>query len=115
MPPTFSAGMRLISCRSYYYCYCHRRRHHSRNARHWPGQKVARSEAYATTFSLLSFSLRAEFLVIDGASLVILGSKRKTEDVDFAVTAAALFASEEGTQHELSHKGIGTSSELYLT
>jgi len=52
-----------------------------------PGQKVARSEAYATTFLLLSFSLRAEFLVIDSASLVILGSKRKTEDVDFAVTA----------------------------
>jgi len=80
-----------------------------------PSQKVARSEAYATTFLLLSFSLRAEFLVIDSASLVILGSKRKTEDVDFAVTAAALFAFEEGTQRELSHKGIGTSSELYLT
>ncbi len=62
-----------------------------------PGQKAALSEAYAATVLLLPSSLRAEFPVIGGASLVILGSKRKTEDVDFAASAAALSAFEEAT------------------
>lgn len=96
--------MRLGSCLSYFYGYRSRRRHHSRNAKHWPGQKVAWSDAYVTNFSLLWFSIRAGFLVIDDALFVILGSKRKTEDVDFALNAAALFVFEEGTQHKLPHK-----------
>ncbi|KAI9869201.1 MAG: hypothetical protein M1830_005439 [Pleopsidium flavum] len=65
-----------------------------------PGQKAALSEAYAASVSLLPFSLRGEFLVIGGSSLVILGSKRNTEDVDFAVSAAALFAFEEAAHND---------------
>ena len=59
------------------------------------GQKAALSEAYTAAVSLLPLSLRAEFLVIGGASLILLGSERKTEDVDFAVSATALNAFEE--------------------
>lgn len=69
-----------------------------------PAKRSPWLEAYVTNFSLLWFSIHAGFLVIDGALFVILGSKRKTEDVDFALTAAALFVFEEGTQHKLPHK-----------
>ena len=61
------------------------------------GQKAALLEAYNAAVSLLPTSLRAEFLVIGGTSLVILGSGRKTEDVDFAVSGAALHAFEEAS------------------
>lgn len=64
-----------------------------------PGQKAALLEAYGATVLPLPSSLHAEFSVIDGASLVILVSKRKTGDVDFVVTAAALFAFEEATRN----------------
>ncbi|MCJ1356228.1 MAG: hypothetical protein MMC33_006222 [Icmadophila ericetorum] len=55
-------------------------------------QKVALLEAYGATVSP-----RTELPVIGGASLVILGSKLKTEYVEFAVTAAALFVFEKAT------------------
>lgn len=42
-----------------------------------PVQKAALSEAYAATISLLLFSLRAEFLIIDDISLVILDSEKQ--------------------------------------
>ena len=60
-----------------------------------PGQKAALLEGYHATISLLPTSIRTEFLLIGGASLLILGSKRKTEDIDFAVTTAGLFAFEQ--------------------
>ena len=68
-------------------------------AMRWMGLRVC-PEAYGATVSLLPFSLRAEFLVIGGASLVILGSKRKTEDVDFAITSASLHAFEEAARND---------------
>jgi hypothetical protein len=65
-----------------------------------PGQKAAILKAYGATVSLLPSSLRAEFLVIGGTSLVILGSKGQTEVVDFAITSAALYAFEEATRND---------------
>ncbi len=98
--------VKASSFRSYCYHYCHPAATTSCNARHWSGSKAALLEAYAVTVSLLPSSLRAEFPVIGGASLVILGSKRKTEDVDFAVSPAALFAFEEAAcNHSRFSKG----------
>lgn len=58
-------------------------------------QKAALLEAYAVTISLLPPPLRAEFLIIGGTSLVMLGSTRNTQDIDFAVSAMALNAFEQ--------------------
>ncbi|KAI9801459.1 MAG: hypothetical protein M1833_002691 [Piccolia ochrophora] len=59
------------------------------------GQKRALLEAYGAAVSLLPSPLRSEFLVVGGTSLLIIGSNRKTEDVDFAVSIAAFAAFEE--------------------
>lgn len=64
------------------------------------GQKTTLSEAYDAAVLLLPTSLRSEFFVIGGTSLILVGSHRKTEDVDFAVTAAALFAFEEASRND---------------
>lgn len=66
-----------------------------------PGQKTALLQAYDATVALLSASLRPEFLVIGGTSLILIGSHRKTEDLDFAVTAAALLAFEEASRDDI--------------
>jgi hypothetical protein len=65
-----------------------------------PGQKAALLEAYTATISLLPSPLRPSFIIIGGAALVLLGSPRRTEDVDFAVSGAALFAFEEGARSD---------------
>lgn len=59
------------------------------------GHKTALSETYTASVLLLPLSLRAELPVIGGTSLFILGSKRKTDDVDFAISATALHAFQE--------------------
>ncbi|MCJ1431686.1 hypothetical protein MMC27_001041 [Xylographa pallens] len=64
------------------------------------GQKAALLEAYVVTVSLLPPPLRAEFPIIGGASLVMLGSQRRTEDADFAVSAAALMEFEEAASND---------------
>ncbi len=60
--------------------------------------------------SLLPSLLHTEFPVIGGASLTILGSQRKPEDVDFATSAAALFAFEEAACN-YSHFSKGAVAE----
>jgi len=64
------------------------------------GQKAALLEAYAATVSLLPPNLQAEFPVVGGTSLLIVGSNRRTEDVDFAVSAAALHAFTEAASND---------------
>ncbi|MCJ1249906.1 hypothetical protein MMC30_007132 [Trapelia coarctata] len=64
------------------------------------GQKAALLEAYAAAVLLLPSSLRAEFPVIGGTSLLIVGGDRKTEDVDFAVSTAALSAFVEAATND---------------
>lgn len=64
------------------------------------GQKAALLEAYTATISLLPLSLQAEFLVVGGTSLLLVGSHRKTADVDFAVSTAALYAFIEAASND---------------
>lgn len=74
------------------------------------GQKAALFEAFTAAVSLLPFSLQSEFLVIGGTSLILMGSSRKTEDVDFAVSAAALHAFVQGA-HKDSRFSLGADGD----
>ena len=56
------------------------------------GQKAALQEAFDAVVTLLPTSLRTQLILIGGTSLIILGNDRRTEDVDFAVSTAALNA-----------------------
>ena len=57
-------------------------------------------EAYRAVVSLLPPNLRAEFPVLGGASLLIVGSNRKTIDVDFAVSTRALATFLDAASHD---------------
>ncbi|KAI9773523.1 MAG: hypothetical protein M1839_002059 [Geoglossum umbratile] len=60
-----------------------------------PGEKTLLLETFATATSLLPAELREKFVLVGGASMLVLGGDRKTEDVDIVVTAEALHAFEE--------------------
>jgi hypothetical protein len=57
--------------------------------------KAALFEAFAAAAELLHPALRRQFVLIGGTSMLVLGSTRKTEDVDIAVTAEALYEFEK--------------------
>ena len=57
-----------------------------------PGLKAALLEAFHAAVALVPQNLRNSLILVGGTSLLTLGGTRKTEDVDFAVTASALHA-----------------------
>jgi len=57
-----------------------------------PGQKAAILEAFHAAVALIPKDLRGGFVLVGGACLLTLGSDRKTEDVDVAVTPPSLHA-----------------------
>ncbi|MCJ1265549.1 hypothetical protein MMC22_005429 [Lobaria immixta] len=63
------------------------------------GQKAALAEAYVAIISMLPTSLGNEFMGIGGYSLMSLGS-RKTEHIDFAVSANGLNAFEQAAKND---------------
>lgn len=54
------------------------------------GHKAALLEAFHSAVALLPPNLRNGLVLVGGSSLLCLGGTRRTEDVDIAVTAAAL-------------------------
>lgn len=64
------------------------------------GQKAALAEAYVAIISMLPTSLGKEFMGIGGYSLMSLGSNRKTEHIDFAVSANGLNAFEQAAKND---------------
>ena len=65
-----------------------------------PGQKAALLEGFRAVVALLPEHLRSDMILIGGASVVSLGSNRKTNDVDIAVTASALHAFYTAALHD---------------
>ena len=65
------------------------------------GMKTALMEAYASAVGHVPHNLRHQFILVGGAALVILGSNRSTEDVDFAVSAEALHAFFDGATGDI--------------
>jgi Nucleotidyl transferase AbiEii toxin, Type IV TA system len=58
-----------------------------RMARIGAGQKAALFETFSAAVALLPQNLRNGLILVGGTSLLYLGSDRKTEDVDIAITA----------------------------
>jgi hypothetical protein len=60
-----------------------------------PGLKATLLEAFAAAAGLLSPTLQEKFVLVGGTSMLALGGKRKTTDVDIVVAAEALNAFQE--------------------
>ncbi|KAI9814523.1 MAG: hypothetical protein M1826_002196 [Phylliscum demangeonii] len=60
--------------------------------------QTALLEAYTASASLIPAALRPQFLLVGGTCMIALGSRRQTEDVDIAVSPAALDAFQTAAQ-----------------
>ncbi|KAI9764137.1 MAG: hypothetical protein M1840_008697 [Geoglossum simile] len=64
------------------------------------GERAALLEAFAAAAELLPPTLRKQFVLVGGASMLLLGGTRWTSDIDIVVTAEALNAFEEAAAHD---------------
>jgi len=69
-----------------------------------PGMKAAILETFHSAVSLIPEDLRGGFVLVGGAALLMIGGNRKTEDIDFAVTAPALHAFFEAAANDSRFK-----------
>jgi hypothetical protein len=71
-----------------------------RMARIGTGQTTALFEAFSAAVALLPQKLCNGLILVGGTSLLYLGSDRKTEDVDIAITVPTLHAFHAATFHD---------------
>jgi len=69
-----------------------------------PGMKAAILETFHSAVSLIPEDLRGGFVLVGGGALLMIGGNRKTEDIDFAVTAPALHAFFEAAANDSRFK-----------